>query len=147
MDPVSIVGLTASLITVVDTLTKVSKGLVVLQKQYRDAPSKLFRLQRDVESLGILVTAIRSLLSDDMSGSYPPALISLSRTLAGELQRDLVDLEAIVDKVNRKSKRTLGQGLIRRTHFILAEDVIAGFQSRVSTHMNYLSLVQTMLRG
>jgi peptidoglycan hydrolase CwlO-like protein len=146
MDPITIVSLAASLVTIVDTLSKVSKGIIVLRRHYRDAPEKLTRLQRDVENLQALIEAIHTEVSTgDRATNYPKALSALSQTFADQLQQDLHDLQSIVDKVNRKSRFRLGRDLRQKTQYVLAEDVIAGFQGRIATHVSYLGVVQTLI--
>ncbi|KAF2647379.1 hypothetical protein K491DRAFT_313272 [Lophiostoma macrostomum CBS 122681] len=147
MDPISILSLTATLITIGDTVLKVSKGIVVLRRQYLSAPERLARLHRDVDNLQALITAILAqVLPSEGATDYPQTLWALCQTFTKQLQQDLDDLQNIVDRVNRKCGLGFGRDFRQRKQYILSEEVITGFQGRISTHVGYLGFVQSLIR-
>jgi hypothetical protein len=135
MDPITAVlaftGLTSSLITIVDTIFEVSKKLLELQRKYKNAPKKILQLHHDLQNLRALVIA--------------PALRGLCESFTVQLEQDLRELQKIVNRSNTKSNSLVSKGFKAQVCHVLAETTINEFHSRISTHIGYLSMVQTLI--
>jgi hypothetical protein len=149
MDPITsilaITGLTSSLITIVETILKVSKTLLELQQKFKDAPGKIVQLHHDLQNLQALLLAIKAQLSGDEAMEYPSVLRAVCRSFTVQLEQDLQELEKIVDRSSNKSKSLLSKGLKAQSRLVLAETTINEFRGRISTHVGYLSMVQILI--
>lgn len=149
MDPVSAVlaftGLSASLITIVDTIFELSKKMHELQKKFKHAPRKILQLHQDLQNLRALVMAIQARFSSDEAINYPSALRAVCESFIVQLERDLQELENIVDRSNSKLNFPAGKVFKERVQHVLAESTINEFHSRISTHIGYMIMVQTLM--
>jgi hypothetical protein len=151
MDPITAVlaftGLASSLITIVDTIFEVSKKLLELQQKYKDAPRKILQLHHDLQNLRALVIAIQAQLScnEAMDYPYPPALRAVCESFAVQLEQDLQELEKIVNRSNTESNSLISKGFKAQARQALAETTINEFRGRISTHIGYLSMAQTLI--
>jgi hypothetical protein len=149
MDPITAVlaftGLTSSLITIVDTIFEVSKKLLELQRKYKNAPKKILQLHHDLKNLRALVIAIQARFSGNEALDYPPALRGLCESFTVQLEQDLRELQKIVNRSNTKSNSLVSKGFKAQVCHVLAETTINEFHSRISTHIGYLSMVQTLI--
>ncbi|KAH7371240.1 hypothetical protein BKA66DRAFT_444196 [Pyrenochaeta sp. MPI-SDFR-AT-0127] len=149
MDPLSAVlaftGFSASLLTIVDAIAKVSSTLVELQKKFKNAPKKIKQLHHDLQNLQALVIAIQARICSVKTIDYPPSLQELCGSLAVQLEQTLEELNAVASRIESKSVTPDSKAYRARTKHVLAETTIDDFLRRISTHFGYLIMVQTLI--
>jgi phosphopantothenate synthetase len=83
MDPLSsalaFTGLDTSLITIVDTILKVSTKLLELRRKFKDASRNILELHRDLQNLRALVTVIQAPFSGDGALNCSSSLPAIAR--------------------------------------------------------------------
>lgn len=148
MDPLSAVlaftGFSASLLTIVDAIAKVSTTLLALQKRFKQAPKKIVQLHHDLQNLHALVIAIQSQICDETI-DFPPALQEICQSVAVQLEKTLEELSEAVSRIDNKSVVPNGKGFRARAQHVLAESTIDEFLGRISTHFGYLIMAQVLI--
>lgn len=150
MDPLTAVmaftGLSASLLTIADAAIKLSKTLYDIQRRFKKAPAKIQQLRQELKTLSELLTIIKS--ANDQAVAVPAALQSTLQSLAAQLEHDLQELQTITDSsTNHKSRFPISKTLQIQMHHVLAESTINEFHDRISKHVAYLTLMQSVLNG
>lgn len=149
MDPLSGVlaftGLASSLITLAETVLRISKKLYELHRKFKNAPKKMLELNQDLQNLHTLIQAISTQFIGSEAIDYPTTLRAVCENFIMQLEKDLKELNTTVNKLNTESSYPFGKRLKVQAQQILAESTVNEFRGRISTHMGYLSLVQTLI--
>jgi hypothetical protein len=150
MDPLSAVvafaGFSASLITIIDTISKLSITLIEVQRKFKDSPRKLSQLCRDLENLRALLEAIHTRFSVDEAAGFASGFQTIGESFIKELGYDLQDLQAIIDDAHSKSRLPLSKGLTVKIRHLLVESTINDYHRRISTHICNLIMVQNLFQ-
>jgi hypothetical protein len=149
MDPVTVAlavtGLTSSLITIAETIFKISKTLLEFQQKYKDAPRRILQLYNDLQNLWALVLVIKARYSTDEAINYPPALQTICESFTTQLEQDLRELQAIIDRPSTKLSIPISKKFRVQAKYVFSEGTMNEFHGRISTHFGYLSMVQTLV--
>ncbi|KAH8884415.1 hypothetical protein GQ53DRAFT_770994 [Thozetella sp. PMI_491] len=146
MDPLSatatIVGLAASLVTLVDLAVESSKLLHRLRSSLRDAPAEILDLcRRLVEVEGVL----RELQAQAGEGDrlFSPSIRTLLSASTAALQLDLEKLHTRVRKLKAPLEPAGGHGKLvgTRIRYLIRQDEIKEHERRLGAHLMQLSLI------
>ena len=139
---VTLIGLGASLVTLLAAVGDASKALFELQRKIKDAPSSVERLHQDLRIIQVLLDVIKDQSLKYEGLDVPQPLQHLWSNFVIQLESDIRDFKAKLSKF-----KLFGQGLKARIGHIFAEGIVNEFQKRYSAHIQTLIMIQNMVDG
>lgn len=147
MDPVTAVGLVASVLQVTSTCVKAVHALDHLRHRFNAAPSSIEALYSE----STVVSASLSHLSELFHRS-DNSLVNVLRAkpeLSSALNRALSGCNAVYESLNQDLQKIWASsgdsnekiGIRRRTSFLWRQDVFKGYLAQIHGHQNALTLL------
>ncbi|KAF2404845.1 HCP-like protein [Trichodelitschia bisporula] len=146
MDPVTAIGLAASVLQIGAACVKTIHSLDQLKRKYSTAPNSIDALQSEVVIIKASLLHIQELFQPNTNTqavlhAKPELSLALDSALAGcKLVFDCLDkdIETFLPSTNSSTDRF---GLRRRTSFLLKHDTFKGYLAQIHGHQNALSLL------
>jgi dsDNA-specific endonuclease/ATPase MutS2 len=148
MDPtsagVAVVGLAASLVTLVTLVSESSKKFHSLCKQISDAPEDVKQLLGKMRTLEFLS---QKLVEHSRNGEVPNEMLEFWRHRAELMTDDVKDMKESTDSLeNWVQRKTYSQKQVRmRIAKFFADDKIKAFERKLSQHVEAFTLALTLV--
>lgn len=146
MDPasaaVAVVGFSASLATLVGLVINCSRTLYDLQRNLREAPEGILRLQHDLRSLQALLTEIQCRVRKHGEASVPRDFRGLWGSVSTQMERDIAVFMATVSTHSTQLGTPIRKRIPIRIRHIFDENTVEAFRRRISRHIEILSIAQ-----
>lgn len=148
MDPITGVGLMASVVTLGSLAMKSLKNSVTVIRKIKDTPKDIQRLIREVAVFNQLLHTMKAAVQCRGLQSLDPDVESLWNEVSGMMELDLRAFSEVVDRLAQDlRKQSLSKlwlrAYVRRT---LSEERVEAFETSFKMHIANLSLIyaQTM---
>lgn len=146
MDPVSLVGLAASLSTLTGVFASGVESLWALAHKLKNAPEELKRIRSSLDTLRDLFARVESLLSAD-EAKLPPSDMNW-KNIAEQILRDLNAFDAFLEKccpaVDSEQRKWHVKARVKK---YLNDGAIAHWESVFTDHINKSTLfLMTLLQ-
>lgn len=151
MDPasaaVAFVGFTASLTTLVGLAVDSLKTLHRLHEKIKDGPEGILRLQRDFRHLQALLFEIQGQQREISQSSGLTTTSELWSGSGKQMQQDMEIFRTFLSDLDRRTDRTSisSKNLRLRIRLFFEEDRITELQRRLSTHIQFLHIVESLM--
>ena len=124
MDPVTGIGLAASLVTLVGLATQGCTRLHDLRTRFKNAKAELHRLANDVDVLKLLLSEVEKTSHDIGSAALSPELRSIWRTNECKLRKDLTSFTEIIDRLKIHAEGSSKARILGRMRFAVSDKQI-----------------------
>jgi len=145
MDPVTGIGLAASLVTLVGLATQGCTRLHDLRTRFKNAKAELHRLANDVEMLKLLLSEVEKTSHDIGSAALSPELRSIWRTNECKLRKDLTSFTEIIDRLKIHAEGSSKARKLGRMRFAVSDKQILKSRLAFRGHIEMLNFVQGLL--
>ncbi|KAK0100294.1 hypothetical protein ONS96_007575 [Cadophora gregata f. sp. sojae] len=145
MDPITGIGLAASLVTLVGLATQGCTKLHELQIRFKNAPKDLHQLVTDSEILKILLGEIEKTSSDIGSAALSPELRSIWRSNECQMRKDLARFMELIKKLQLQVDGGSRIRQLGRMRFAVSDKQILKCRMAFRSHIEMLNFVQSLL--
>lgn len=139
-DPLTIFGSVASVLSIIDVLTRVSQGLIDLRSQWKGADVALLSLHSQIRSLRAALVKINQWMKRDVEEVHHQLIMDLEASLqCCQVLADTVDSE--VAQLLKKPDGTLLRA--SKARFWLKSNGLAEVQTMIERQTSALTLLLT----
>ncbi|KAH6698318.1 hypothetical protein BKA61DRAFT_682359 [Leptodontidium sp. MPI-SDFR-AT-0119] len=145
MDPVTGIGLAASLVTLISLATQGCTRLHHLQVRYKKAPNELNQLVRDADVFKVLLGEIEKSSNDIGSADLSPELCSIWRGNENQMRDDLRSFTELVEKLQLQVNGSAKTRILGRIRFAVSDKQILRCRLAFRSHIEMLNFIQSLL--
>ncbi|KAH7417536.1 hypothetical protein BKA64DRAFT_658146 [Cadophora sp. MPI-SDFR-AT-0126] len=141
MDPVTGIGLAASLVTLVGLATQGCTRLHDLQTRFKNAPRDLYQPLSDAETFKILLEEIGKTSNGIGSAILSPELRSIRRSNGCQIRNDLTSFTTeLIEKLQLQVNGSARTRILGRMRFAVSDKQISKCRLAFRSHIEMLNL-------